>query len=151
MRQIDVAHQAEDQGKAARHQEINPAERNAVEDRVEKDPLAADGSLEPGRRDRKDQPQQDRDRNEDDQRPCRMTFDELAHDSRPATPRLASADASRSAACLAIDAHPPKGRDLLWDRVWAILTGAQAADLIESIIYRSAGRPSGTQHLGRAA
>src|SRR3984893_687746 len=32
-----------------------------------------------------------------------------------------------------------------------ILTGGKAADLIESIFYRSARRPSGTQRLGRTA
>src|SRR6266481_1617360 len=69
----------------------------------------------------------------------------------PAVPGRVTAGAAKSAACLAIDVHPPEGRDLLWDRVLGILTGGKAADLIESIFYRSKGRPSGTQHLGRTA
>ena len=80
MRQIDVAHQAEDQREAARHQEIKAAERDAVEDGVEENPLPADRLLEARRPDRKDQPQQHRDRDDQDQRPCRMAFDELAHE-----------------------------------------------------------------------
>jgi hypothetical protein len=84
MRQIDVAHQAEDQGEAACHQEVEAAERDAVEDGVEKDPLSADRLFEAGRPHGKDQPQHHRDRDQDDQRPCRMAFDESCHGKSPA-------------------------------------------------------------------
>ena len=61
VRQIDVAHQPEDQREAARHQEIEPAERDAVEQRAQEDALAAEHLLKLRRPDREDQEQQDRD------------------------------------------------------------------------------------------
>jgi hypothetical protein len=71
-----------------------------------------------------------------------MALDKLAHESRPAAvaaPRRASANASISAACLAIDVHPPKARrDRLCDRVLGILAVAKGADLIESIFIAAA-------------
>ena len=48
VREIDVAHQAEDQGEAARHQEIEAAERDAVEGRVEEHLLLAENASKPG-------------------------------------------------------------------------------------------------------
>src|SRR5215470_8157961 len=79
MRQVDIAHQPEDQREAARDQEIESAERDAVEDGVEEDFLAADRLFKPRRPDREDQPEQHRDRDQDDQRPGGMAFDEPAH------------------------------------------------------------------------
>src|SRR4029453_2736306 len=79
VRQVDVAHQAEDQGEAAGDQEVEAAERDAVEDGVEKNPLPADRLFEAGRPNGKDQPQHHRDRDQEDQRPCRMAFDESCH------------------------------------------------------------------------
>ena len=46
VREIDVAHQPEDQGEAARHQKIQPAERDAVEHRAEEHLLPAEGVLQ---------------------------------------------------------------------------------------------------------
>ena len=68
VRQVDVAHQPEDQREAARHQEIEAAERDAVEQRVEEDALAAEHLLELGRPQREDQKQQDASRDQDDER-----------------------------------------------------------------------------------
>src|SRR4029453_2645329 len=107
------------------------------------------------RPDRNDQPQQDSDRDDGDQRPCRMALDKPAHETSPAAvavPRRASANASISAACLAIDVHPPKARrDRLSDRVLGILTVAKGRDLIESIFIASGILRLRMQHLGRAA
>ena len=58
VREIDVAHQAEDQREAARHQEIQAAEGNAVKQGVDECLLAADGADQPVRPDREDHPQQ---------------------------------------------------------------------------------------------
>ena len=46
MRQVDVAHQPEDQREARRDEEIERAERDAAEQRVEEDLLAAQHILE---------------------------------------------------------------------------------------------------------
>ena len=81
VREVDVAHQAEDQREAARHQEIEAAERDAVEQRAEEDALAAEHLLELRRPDREDQEQQDRDHDHDDERPDRVTADEAVHDA----------------------------------------------------------------------
>ena len=62
VREIDVAHQAEDQREPARHQEIEAAERDAVEQRVEEHALAPEHLLEVRRPDREDQVEQERDR-----------------------------------------------------------------------------------------
>jgi hypothetical protein len=92
VREIDVAHQAEDEREAARHQKIEAAERDTIEDRVEEDLLPADRLFQPRRPDRKDQPKQQRDGDQHDQRPGRMAFDEARHAARPA----AKATLSRS-------------------------------------------------------
>ena len=67
VRQIDVAHQPEDQREAARDEEIEAAERDAVEQCAEENALAAEHLLELGRPDRENQKQQDRDPDHDDQ------------------------------------------------------------------------------------
>ena len=84
VREIDVAHQPEDQGEAARHQEIQAAERDAVENGAEEHLLPAEGVLQTRRPGRKDQPQHCRDRDQDDKCPQRMAFDEFCHATPPA-------------------------------------------------------------------
>ena len=75
MREIDVAHQPENQGEAGGDQKIQSAERDAVEHRVEEQPLLAEDVLKARRPGREDQPQRHSDREQDDQRPERMAFD----------------------------------------------------------------------------
>ena len=65
--------------KPARHEEIERAERDAAEERVEEDVLAAQHFLEPFRPRREDEPEEHRDEDRDDQRPDRMASDELLH------------------------------------------------------------------------
>ena len=60
MREIDVAHQAEDQREPAGDEEIEPAERDPVEDRVEKKLLLAEDRLEARRPWCEDEPDQAR-------------------------------------------------------------------------------------------
>ena len=67
VRQIDVAHQPEDQGEAAGDEEIESAERDAVQQCAEENALAAEHLLELGRPDRENQKQQDRDPDHDDE------------------------------------------------------------------------------------
>ena len=112
MREIDVAHQAEDQGEAARNQEVEAAKRDAVEDRVEEDLLAADRVFQSRRPDREDQPKQHRNRDDDDQRPGRMAFDKAGHGSRSTGEELrrrssrCRSDSPEQAAYHAMDGGP---------------------------------------------
>ena len=85
VREVDVAHQAEDQREPARDHEIEAAERDPVEQRVEEDALAADQLLELGRPDRENQIDQHADQDQDDERPGRVACDEVVH----AAPRQA--------------------------------------------------------------
>ena len=57
MRQVDVAHQAEHQRKPARHEEIEPGQRHAVEQRVDQHLLGAEHGDEPGGPKGEEQPQ----------------------------------------------------------------------------------------------
>ena len=94
MREIDVAHQSEDQRESAGDEKIQPAQGNAVEQRVEKDPLPADEVLQLLRPGRKDQPERQHRDDQDQQRPDGMAFDKTAHRSSPAT--LARAKRARA-------------------------------------------------------
>ena len=68
MREIDVAHQAEDQREAARDQKIEPAERDPVERGIEKQFFPAEHGFEARRPGREHQPQRRDDDDEDEQR-----------------------------------------------------------------------------------
>ena len=65
VREVDVAHQAEDQREPAGHEEVEAAEGDAVEQGVQEDLLAPERRDEPRRPRREDQPQQHRDRDQD--------------------------------------------------------------------------------------
>ena len=69
VREVDVAHQAEDKREPARHEEVEAAEGDAVEQRVHEDFLAPNRRHEPRRPRRDDQPEQHRDRDQDRERP----------------------------------------------------------------------------------
>ena len=79
MREIDVAHQAEDQREAARDQEIKAAEGDPVEAGVEKKLLPPKHRLEARRPWSEDEPDQGDDDDHDDQRPDRTARDEAVH------------------------------------------------------------------------
>ncbi len=87
MGEVDVAHQAEHQREAGRDEEIERAERDAGQDRVEEDPLATHGLLEAGRPRRNDQPCQTDDQDEDDEGPDRMARTEVLQGTHAATSR----------------------------------------------------------------
>ena len=77
MGEVDIAHQPEHQREARRDQEIKRSQRNARQDRVEKDPLAAHGLLETRRPRRNDQPYQTDDEHKDHDGPDRMARAEV--------------------------------------------------------------------------
>src|SRR5205085_10052618 len=77
--QIDVAHQPKDQRESAGDQEIEAAERDAVEDGVEEDLLPAEGLFKAGRPDRENEPEQRCDREDRQKCPCRVALDESGH------------------------------------------------------------------------
>jgi hypothetical protein len=85
--EVDVAHQAEHQREAGRDEKVERPERDAGQDRVKKDPLAAHGLLEAGRPRRNDQPCQPDDQHEDDERPNRMARTEVLQGTHAATSR----------------------------------------------------------------
>src|SRR4051812_40044588 len=58
MREIDVAHQPEDQRETAGHQEIETGQRDAVEDRADEGLLRNQDGGQPGRPYRQEQPRQ---------------------------------------------------------------------------------------------
>jgi hypothetical protein len=90
VREVHVAHQPEDQREAGGDEEIERAERDPPEDRVEEDALAAEGLLEPLRPGGEHQPEDHRDHDRHDQRPDRISPDELLHAVEPLRPaRLA--------------------------------------------------------------
>ena len=60
MREIDVAHQAEDQGEAAGDQEIEARQRDAVEHRADEGLLADQQPFQPSRPDAEHHPEEDR-------------------------------------------------------------------------------------------
>src|SRR5262249_46397763 len=64
MRQINVAHQAEDQGEPARDQEIEPAKRDPVQARVKEELLSAEHGLDASRPRREDEPDEGDDNDE---------------------------------------------------------------------------------------
>ena len=79
MREVDVAHQAEDEREAARDEEVEAAEGDAVEERVKEDFLAPDRLHQPRRPGREYEPQQHRDRYQDRERPEGMALEESPH------------------------------------------------------------------------
>src|SRR5262249_14133791 len=68
VRQVDVAHQPENQGEAGGHQEIEPAEGDAVEQGVDENALLAEYVLEACRPGGEDKPEQKSDSDENDER-----------------------------------------------------------------------------------
>ena len=84
VRQIDVAHEAEDQGEAARDQEVEAAERDPVEHGVEEELLPAERLLEAGRPGREDKPDEEHRHDDDSERPQGTPLDEPVHRRRPA-------------------------------------------------------------------
>ena len=118
--EIDVAHQPEDQGEAARHQEIQAAERDAVEDRAEEHFLLAEGVLQSRGPGGEDQPQRHPDRDQDDEGPHRMAFDELSHARRPRrvnVPTPAGAGPSPDTRSLG---RPEPGTPACWTPYWPL-------------------------------
>ena len=79
MREIDIPHQAEDQREAAGDEEIEAAERDPVERRVEKKLLLAENRLEAWRPRGEHKPDHGDDDKGDDERPDGMTRDEEVH------------------------------------------------------------------------
>src|SRR3982074_1451724 len=86
MGEIDIAHQSEDQRESAGDQKIQPAQRDPVEQRVEKDSLLADDILQLLRPGREDQPERQHGDDQDQQRPEWMAFDKAVHLTTLATP-----------------------------------------------------------------
>ena len=85
MGEVDIAHQAEHQREAGRDQEIERTERNAGQDRVQEDPLAAHGLLEARRPRRNDQPCQTDDQHKDHEGPDRMAGAEVLQGAHAAS------------------------------------------------------------------
>src|ERR1700749_813608 len=79
MRQIDVAHEAEDQREAARDEEIEAAQGDPVEHSVEEELLSAEDRLEAGGPRGKHEPNQRDHQNCDDQGPDRTARNEAVH------------------------------------------------------------------------
>ena len=114
VREIDVAHQPEDQGEAAGHQEIQAAERDAVKNGVEEHALLAEGVLQPRRPVGENQPHQADHHRGDRQRPGRMALQEPVHradSARLPCPSGAGCAADRSpAGCRSPLAEPRRFR-----------------------------------------
>ena len=83
VREVDVAHQTEDQREAGGDQKIKSAERDAVEQGVDEQPLLAEYVLETRRPRRQHEPQRENHGDRDDERGDRMMSD-------PATKRVAA-------------------------------------------------------------
>jgi len=79
MRQVDVAHQTEDQREPAGDEEIEPAEGDPVEEGVEKDLFLADQIDQPGRPEGEYHPQQHRNDDQDDRAPIGVPLCERPH------------------------------------------------------------------------
>ena len=79
MREIDDAHQAENQGEAGRHQEIERAKRDAAKQCIEEDLLAAPTRRQFRRPGCQHKPQERRDQEDDRSGSSTDTLDEVVH------------------------------------------------------------------------
>ena len=79
VREVDVAHQAEDQREAGGDEKIEAPESDAVEERVDEKTLLAEHVLEARRPGRQDEPERKDDGNGNDQRRQRVAADPAGH------------------------------------------------------------------------
>ena len=79
MREIDVSHQAENEGEPACNEEIKTTERDPVEGGVEEELLPAEHRLEARRPWGEHEPDRGNHQNDDDERPDRTARDEAVH------------------------------------------------------------------------
>jgi hypothetical protein len=99
VREVDVAHQAEDQGEARGHKEIERAQRQPAENGVGEDALAAQHLFHARAPRCEEQPQQCRHQQREDDRPHRMATREVSHEGsgsgRASRSRSTSAGSAR--------------------------------------------------------
>ena len=88
VRQVDVAHQAEDQRESGGDEKVQPAERDAVEQRIDEEPFLAEYVLETRRPRRQHEPKCKYDDDGNDKRRNRMAPDPAAQ--RVAAPGIPS-------------------------------------------------------------
>ena len=156
MGQIDVAHQPKDQRESAGDQEIEAAERDAVEDGVEEDLLPAEGLFKAGRPDRENEPEQRCDREDRQKCPCRMALDESGHVRNLAATRAPRGCPHRSAdpkqgACHTIDVHPPAVSRPSFGSRSMHPNGDGRGGFDRQYLLSVSAVPSGTQDLGCTA
>ncbi len=79
MREVHDAHQPEDQREARGYEKIERTQRDAAQQRIQEDLLAAPFRHEFRRPGSEDKPEEDRDEDRDDQAPDRIALDDVIH------------------------------------------------------------------------